>query len=135
MTRISKSMVRLQKAYHRRDLLTQLVDRDVPINSVAAVCKQACRGLSTHKEITMRKTIMKWRLNDAHVELNTARRVHTQSRREMEAILRGEGIIRDFDAARDRERARIRGNLNIKRKRKVRFLTEKWRVNRPAKEL
>ena len=45
MIRLSKSAIRLQKAYYRLDLLTELVKQDIPVNNAAVICKKACIGL------------------------------------------------------------------------------------------
>ena len=41
MIQVAKSNIRLQKAYYRRDLLSQLIDRDTPVNAVAQICKKS----------------------------------------------------------------------------------------------
>ena len=54
MIRLSKSAIRLQKAYYRLDLLTELVKQDIPVNNAAVICKKACIGL--RNDATLRQT-------------------------------------------------------------------------------
>ena len=123
MIQISKSNVRLQQAYYRRDLLSKLVNCDTPVNAVAQICMKACRGLSKHKVKIMRNMLMRWKLNDAHIELNKARKNQTKIRREGEPLLRRESrqLMNEFETLRDRERERVRTNLRVNSAKKGQF--------------
>ena len=129
MIRLSKSAVRLQKAYYRLDLLTELVKRDIPVNNAAVLCMRACEGLSKHKEMTMRRTIMKWKLDSVRIDLRKAQRDNTNTTRECERLIReqGLGLLDRFRTVKSDERHRIRRNLDKKRWKKIDFLTKKWK--------
>ena len=74
--------------------------------------------------------LMRWKLNDAHIELNKARKNQTKIRREGEPLLRRESrqLMNEFETLRDRERERVRTNLRVKSSKKVNFLTKKWKM-------
>ena len=117
---------RLQSACYVADLLGDLSRKKIPLPSVESLSTRLCLRLPERRRTTLINMVMKWKLRDAWAVVRKERYNNTKVWRKKERVLWHEGVKCDFESVWEREKRRHWLFLRRKRKRKVKFLLEKF---------
>ena len=112
MKRTFKTSIKYKHAIQVKNLYSQLKKDRIGTASVESLSKKLCNTLPRHKERTLVRTIINWKLQDSHIKLRHLERENTSTwRKEKEVIKRG-GILREYKRLWRRETTRHENELN-----------------------
>jgi len=125
-----KQNIRLVHTRYVVDLLQDLIRRKVGTDSVENRCKDICINLPPRRRNTLVNKVMKWKLSEAKKCLQRERFNNTVEWRKGKTVIVGAGVLHDYERVWNLEQKRVREELKMKRKRKVRFLKKKYGQSR-----
>ena len=126
MRRAAKQGLKLVHARHVVDLLRELTRRRVGTSTVERQCKRICSGLPQRRKNTMVNRVMRWKLDDARRCLGKERYMNTKGWRRWKPIISHAGVKQEYDSWWRREKSRMKRYLKASRKKKVKFLEQRY---------
>jgi hypothetical protein len=132
MKRTMRESQELLRTYYVVDLIRALNQKGVGLQSVENQAQRLCTKLPKRRE-TLVKTIMTWKLKDAHRELRKQKWTNMEVWRGAKPVLTEKGILKEYINLWRKEKGSLKSELNEKRKTKVKFLISKYgkKVNIP----
>ena len=127
MKRIITQTLKYVHSMYTKDLFSELVKSCTPTTVIANLASRICQKLPQRRKITLRNTVMKWTLQEAEEDYRKNAQRNTRIWRENISILGHHRIDKQFRKVWERERKRYKTKLLRKRKKKVKFLKNKYR--------
>ena len=136
MRHVMNTTTRLLRAEYITDLLDELIYQNVPLRSVKVGSEKLCKHLPSKRASATAMRVMKWKRRDAERALEREKRNNTKVWRESEKALRELGILDTyFTETWEEEKDYQRHQFDKKRRRKVRFLVNKYRKNKQTQNI
>ena len=122
---MEKTMVLLQNRYVL-DLLKNLQAKNIGTTEITSLCQRTCQRLPKQRARTLRKIVIKWKIQDASNCLRKARSENTKTWREVKPLLVSEKVHQIYEELWSREKSCEAKRLREKLKSKTRFLDSKY---------
>ena len=126
------------KLIHARyvvDLFKKLSKLEIGTTKIEGLCRKVCDYLPRGKAKKLTKTVVQWKLQDAHRSLRKARMDNTQSWRREKPLLEQENVLVAYEELWSREKSAYAQELRQKLRQKTNFLKTKFRRSNSANEV
>ena len=130
MKRISEQTFKYVHSMYVKDLFSELVKTCTPTTMIASLADRICGKLHERRKITLRNMVMKWTLEEAEDEFRKNEQRSTRIWREEISKLRRHNVNGQFERILESERKLYKTYLRKKRRKKVKFLRNKYRRER-----
>ena len=97
MKRTFKSSVEYKRSIHVKNLYEKLKRDGIGTTQVEKMAEQLCRTLPKHRQRTLVKVIVNWKLQDAHRELHRLKAANTETWRKERAIISRAGVLDAYE--------------------------------------
>ena len=127
MKHIIKSTYSILHSLYCIDLLKKLDMENIGTESIERQCRKLCNEKSSNRKLV--KIVMRSRIRNAYKDLRRNRYENNKIWREESKTLAHESILDEYMTIWSVEKEWIRSNLKTKRKKKIKWLMEKYKPN------
>ena len=127
MKRTFKSSVEYKRSIHVKNLYEKLKRDGIGTTQVEKMAEQLCRTLPKHRQRTLVKVIVNWKLQDAHRELHRLKAANTETWRKERAIISRAGVLDAYERLWRREITMYENECATKQKKKLQHLRNKYK--------
>ena len=116
-----------KRAIHVKNLFTKLKKDRIGTTQIETLAKSLCDTLPEHRQRTLVKVIVNWKMQDAHKHLQRLKSVNTTTWRREKELLAGAGVVNEYEQLWRREITKYENECASTQKRKLQHLRNKYR--------
>ena len=127
MKRTMKASMEYKQSIHVKNLYQELKKNRIGTMKVETTSRKLCDTLPKHRQRTLVRIIINWKLQDAHKQLHEHKQNNTAMWRQEKETIAAAGLLEAYERLWRREITRYEKENTEKRKKKIRHLSNKYK--------